>query len=72
MTAIKVPEPSGSGTRYATVWQFAQSPRRKEFSARCAGTYARDGNCYAPGDTAHAWFLDLDAADSADPSGGAK
>jgi hypothetical protein len=72
VTAIKVPEPSGSGARYATVWQFAQSPRRREFSARCASTYARDGNCYAPGDMAQAWFLDLDAADSADPSGGAK
>jgi hypothetical protein len=71
-TAIKAPQPSASGTSYAAVWQFAQSPRRKQFSERCATTYARDGNCYAPGDNAHAWFLDLNAANSADPSGGAR
>jgi Rv2525c-like, glycoside hydrolase-like domain len=67
-----VPNPSGSGISYAIVWQFAQSPRRKQFTAKCAATYARDGNCYAPADTAHAWFLDLNAANSPDPSGGAK
>ena len=62
--------PSASGIRYAAVWQFAQSPRRKEFTARCAATYHPDGNCYAPGDTAHAWFLDLNSATSPDPSRG--
>ena len=66
------PSPSRSGTAYAAVWQFAQSPRRKNFTSRCAATYAHDGNCYAPGDTAHKWFLDLNTATSADPSGGAK
>jgi hypothetical protein len=64
--------PSASGIAYAAVWQFAQSPRRKEYTAKCAATYAKDGNCYAPGDTAHAWFLDMNAANSPDPSGGAK
>ena len=64
------PLPSASGIPYATVWQFAQSPRRKQFTARCASTYIADGNCYASSDTAHAWFLDLDSADSADPSHG--
>ena len=54
-----------------SIWQYTQSPRRKEFAARCPG-YARDNNCYAPSDTAHQWFLDLDSATSADPSGGAK
>ncbi|HEY6946920.1 MAG TPA: hypothetical protein VI431_17410 [Candidatus Acidoferrum sp.] len=54
------------------VWQFAQSPRRKEFTSRCARTYHRDGNCYAPGDTAHTWFLDVNSATSPDPSGGSK
>jgi hypothetical protein len=54
------------------IWQFAQSPRRKEFTARCAATYHRDGNCYAPGDTAHSWFLDVNSATSPDPSGGAR
>lgn len=64
------PPPSASGISYATVWQFAQSPRRKEFTARCAATYNVDGNCYAPGDTKHAWFLDLNSATTPDPSSG--
>lgn len=66
------PAPSASGISYATVWQFAQSPRRKEFTAHCPAKYAPDGNCYAPGDTAHKWFLDVNSATSANPSGGAK
>lgn len=64
--------PLASGVPYAAVWQFAQSPRRREFTERCAATYQPDGNCYAPGDTAHAWFLDVNAATSRDPSGGGK
>jgi hypothetical protein len=71
-TKLSAPPPAKSGAPYAAVWQFAQSPRRKEYTAKCATTYARDGNCYAPGDTAHAWFLDLNTATSADPSGGTK
>ena len=62
--------PALSGDSTADVWQYAQSPRRKERTAYCARTYAADGNCYAPGDTAHAWFLDLDSATSPDPSNG--
>lgn len=62
--------PSASGLPYATVWQFAQSPRRKQLTARCASTYFADGNCYAPGDNAHPWILDINSADSADPSHG--
>jgi hypothetical protein len=61
-----------SGTGYAAAWQFAQSPRRKQYTRRCAAKYATDGNCYAPSDAAHKWFLDLNSATSADPSGGAK
>jgi Rv2525c-like, glycoside hydrolase-like domain len=64
------PAPSASGVGYAVVWQFAQSPRRKQYTTHCAAAYNADGNCYAPGDTAHAWFLDLDAATTADPSHG--
>ncbi len=72
-TAKKIaPAPSRSGAPYAAVWQFAQSPRRKNYTARCALMYARDGNCYAPSDSAHAWFLDMNSATSPDPSGGAK
>lgn len=66
------PDPARSGIRFATVWQFAQSPRRKEFTRRCVAKYAADGNCYAPADTQHKWFLDVNSATSPDPSGGAK
>jgi hypothetical protein len=62
------PPPSASGIPYAAVWQFAQSPRRKEFTASCAATYNADGNCYAPGDAGH--FLDLNSATAPDPSSG--
>jgi len=62
--------PSASGLPYAAAWQFAQSPRRKQFTARCAATYSADGNCYAPSDTAHSWNLDINSADSSDPSHG--
>lgn len=62
------PAPSQGGFSAAAVWQYAQSPRRKEFTAHCQANYAPDGNCYAPGDTAHRWFLDADAAASANPS----
>lgn len=65
------PAPSESGTSYALVWQFVRSPRDKQTARLCRG-YAKDGNCYAPGDTAHAWFLDVNSAVSPDPSGGAK
>lgn len=66
------PAPKRSGIPYAAVWQFVRSPRSKEFTSRCAVTYRRDGNCYPPGDTAYAWFLDVNSATSPDPSGGAK
>ncbi len=54
---------------YAPVWQYAQSPRRAQFSAGCPQNQAADSNCYAPGllpgpDT----FIDLDLADSPNPS----
>jgi glycoside hydrolase-like protein len=64
------PKPTASGIAYAGIWQFAQSPRRRDRTARCAETYQADGNCYAPGDAAHAWHLDIDAATLPDPSGG--
>jgi len=62
------PAPATGGISYASVWQYAQTPRRKEFTAHCPPGYHTDGNCYAPGDTAHAWFLDVDTATSSDPS----
>ena len=60
--------PADGGYAGASLWQYAQSPRRKEFTLRCAATYASDGNCYAPGDMAHKWFIDANVANSPDPS----
>jgi hypothetical protein len=65
------PTPATSGIPYAAIWQYAQSPRRMERTAHCAPGYHADGNCYAPGDSAHAWFLDVNSAISSDPSNGA-
>jgi Domain of unknown function (DUF1906) len=66
------PGPTAAGVPYASVWQISQSPQRKEFTLRCASTYYKDGNCYAPSDTAHAWFLDINTAVNSDPSGGGR
>jgi hypothetical protein len=57
-----------SGFPAAAVWQYAQSPRRKERTAKCPANYAPDGNCYAPGDTQHRWLLDANVATTPDPS----
>ena len=65
------PSPATSGIPYAALWQYAQTPRRMERTAHCAPGYHTDGNCYAPGDTAHSWFLDADTASSSDPSNAA-
>jgi hypothetical protein len=65
------PLPATSGIPYATIWQYAQSPGRMEFTAHCAPGYHTDGNCYAPGDTSHAWFLDVNSATTPDPSNAA-
>lgn len=65
------PPPSRSGLAFAEVWQFAQSPRRREVAAGCPANYDPDGSCYPPGvvrDT-HL-FVDVDAANSDDPSHG--
>jgi hypothetical protein len=64
------PVPSASGVAFASIWQFAQSPRRREFTKSCARTYNSDGNCYAPGAGAGSAILDLDSASSPDPSNG--
>jgi len=62
------PAPAQSGFPAATIWQYAQSPRRKEFTSHCSAHYAADGNCYVPGDAQHRWFLDANVATSPDPS----
>jgi len=62
------PRPQNSGVNFAEVWQFAQSPRRKDVAAHCAN-YGRDGNCYPPGmNAAEGLHIDLNSASSADPS----
>ncbi|MFZ0737291.1 MAG: glycoside hydrolase domain-containing protein [Candidatus Acidiferrales bacterium] len=67
--APSVPAPSASGFESAAVWQFAQSPRRGEYTARCAAAYDADGNCYPPGASgAGRMNLDLDSATTSDPS----
>ncbi len=51
------------------VWQYAQSPRRSQFSANCPKNQAADGNCYAPGlPHTPATFLDLNISTSPSPS----
>jgi hypothetical protein len=63
------PPPSQSGFSSARVWQFAQSPRRRNFTKRCGATYSSDGNCFPPtGTAAGRILLDLDSSVSADPS----
>lgn len=62
------PSPVGSGVRFAEVWQFAQSPQRKDVAGRCTN-YSRDGNCYPPGTgAAQGLHIDVNSATSADPS----
>jgi hypothetical protein len=68
--AVSPSAPSQSGVAFADVWQFAQSPRRKDFAAQCHN-YSSDGNCYPPGvDAASHLHVDVNAATSADPSHG--
>src|SRR5579863_220612 len=64
------PGPAKSGVKFAEVWQFAQSPRRKDVAGRCAN-YSRDGECYSPGfSTAQRLHVDVNSATSPDPSHG--
>ena len=67
----KPPKPSESGIAFADVWQFAQSPRRKDVAAGCPANYNPDGECYPPGvDPAKKLHVDVDTATSPDPSQG--
>ena len=64
------PSPAESGIRFAEVWQFAQSPQRKDVAAHCTN-YSRDGNCYPPGISAsQRLHVDVNTATSPDPSNG--
>lgn len=66
----KLPNPAASGVSFADVWQFAQSPRRVEFTSGCPANYSNDGNCYTPGGEAERVHVDLNVALSTDPSHG--
>jgi hypothetical protein len=64
------PRPSDSGVSFAEIWQFAQSPRRKDVAKHCSN-YSRDGNCYPPGVSAGLQlYVDVNTAISPDPSHG--
>ncbi len=63
--------PGASGTSFAEVWQFSQSPKRTDFARGCPANYNKDGNCYPPGvDPAQRLHVDLKVATSSDPSQG--
>jgi hypothetical protein len=69
-TSKNPPVPFASGIAFADVWQFAQSPRRKDFARACVN-YSHDDNCYpSPGEGTNSIYVDLDSANSADPSNG--
>jgi hypothetical protein len=61
--------PKQSGVDFAEVWQFAQSPQRKDVAGHCTN-YARDGECYPPGLAAQKLHVDVNSATSLDPSHG--
>jgi Domain of unknown function (DUF1906) len=66
----RAPKPADSGVEFADVWQFAQSPKRKDVAGHCTN-YDRDGNCYPPGTAAgQAPYIDVNTAKSGDPSQG--
>ena len=58
--------PTQSGIAFADVWQFAQSPQRKDVAPHCTN-YSRDGSCNAPGMN---FAVDVSSATSPDPSHG--
>lgn len=62
--------PGDSGVPFAAVWQFAQSPGRKLTIGRCAATYNADGNCYAPVAGTGGFAIDMNTANTSDPSHG--
>jgi hypothetical protein len=65
------PSPQQSGVPFALIWQFAQSPRRREITASCPSHYDADGNCYAPFlQPTNGIHIDIDSAVSPDPSSG--
>lgn len=67
----KTMPPAESGVDFASVWQFAQSPRRPEMTRQCKATYNADQNCYGPSPVVDGKVgLDLNTANEDDPSHG--
>jgi hypothetical protein len=67
----RAPSPATSGVSFAGIWQFAQSPRRPQYTASCAQNYNADGNCYPPDVSPDLRLhVDVNTATSADPSHG--
>jgi hypothetical protein len=67
---VHPPLPAQSGVGFAELWQFAQSPRRKDVAAHCTN-YNPDGECYPPGiSPAQRLHVDVNSATSPDPSHG--
>jgi hypothetical protein len=67
----KTADPAESGVGFADVWQYAQSPKRKDVAAACPANYNPDGNCYPPRvDPRQRLHVDVNTATSADPSHG--
>jgi len=64
----KPPRPSESRIDFADVWQFAQSPKRYDVAGGCPANYNPDGECYPPGLNAKNLHVDVDTANSPDPS----
>jgi len=65
------PTPADSGVDFADIWQYAQSPKRKDVAAGCPANYNNDGNCYPPNlDPATHLHIDVETAASPDPSHG--
>jgi hypothetical protein len=68
VVAQRPPSPAESGVQFAEAWQFAQSPRRPEMTAACRQSYAANGNCYAASTPEAGLYVDVDTANSTDPS----
>lgn len=64
------PSPNASGADFAGVWQFAQSPKRKDVAVACGG-YDKTGSCFPSAAAAkQSLHVDLNTANSPDPSHG--
>jgi len=66
----KPPSPAESGIAFAEIWQFAQSPKRRDVARACPANYNPDKNCYPPGLSDQQLHIDVDTANSPDPSRG--